>query len=126
MLGVRAIQEAFAPGHHLCAGTGADVGALHGTRCEPVLGNHIYDNMEDLSRVCVSALRAVYKWQVSVLSASVLTAIEDGMGQAKFRLPRVLVRSHAFLGGCTDPPCMSRASGRTVHATSERSPTVTS
>ena len=31
-----------------------------------------------------------------MLSSSVLTVIEDGMDQAKFRVPRVLARSHAF------------------------------
>ena len=35
-------------------------------------------------------------WQASALASSVLSVIEDGMDQAKFRVPRVLVRSHAF------------------------------
>ena len=35
-------------------------------------------------------------WQASALASSVLSVIEDGMDQAKFRVPRVLTRSHAF------------------------------
>ena len=60
------------------------------------LDRQVYENMQDLSRSCLSALRQGYMWQASVLASSVLSVIEDGMDQAKFRVPRVLVRSHAF------------------------------
>ena len=35
-------------------------------------------------------------WQALALSTSVLTGIVDGLGQAKFHVPRLLVHSHAF------------------------------
>ena len=76
--------------------------------------------MQDLARSCVSAMREGYKWQASSLSTSVLTVIADGTDQAKFRVPRQLVRSHAF-DRLLRPPCMSKASGHTVQATSQQS-----
>ena len=60
------------------------------------LDRQVYENRQDLSRSCLSALREGYMWQATTLASSVLTVIEDGMDQAKFRVPRVLVRSHAF------------------------------
>ena len=60
------------------------------------LDRQVYENMQDLSRSCFSALREGYMWQASALASSVLSVIEDGMDQAKFRVPRVLTRSHAF------------------------------
>ena len=60
------------------------------------LDRQVYENMQDLSRSCFSALRQGYMWQASALASSVLSVIEDGMDQAKFRVPRVLTRSHAF------------------------------
>ena len=60
------------------------------------LDRQVYENMQELSRSCFSALTQGYMWQASALASSVLSVIEDGMDQAKFRVPRVLVRSHAF------------------------------
>ena len=44
--------------------------------------------------VCSASRRAHV--DVSVLSTSVVAVIADGMGQAKFKVPRRLVQSHAF------------------------------
>ena len=56
------------------------------------LDRQVYENMQDLSRSCFSALRQGSMWQASAIASSVLSVIEDGMDQAKFRVPRVLVR----------------------------------
>ncbi len=60
------------------------------------LDRQVYENMQDLSRTCLQHLRDGHRWAAGVLSTSVLTVILDGMDQAKFRVPRKLVRSHAF------------------------------
>ena len=63
---------------------------------EQWLDRQVYENMQDLARSCLSAWRDGYRWQASALSSSALTVIADGMDQAKFRVPRQLVHSHAF------------------------------
>ena len=44
----------------------------------------------------MGALNEGYRFQATALGSPVLTINADGMDQAKFRVPRVLVRSHAF------------------------------
>ena len=39
------------------------------------LDRQVYENLQDLSRSCLSALRAGYRWQASVLGSSVLWAV---------------------------------------------------
>ena len=56
----------------------------------------IYENMQDLSRTCMLRLQEGNLWLALTISTSVLTVIVDGMDQAKLRVPRLLVHSHAF------------------------------
>ena len=51
------------------------------------LDRQVYENLQDLSRSCLSAPREGNGWQAPVLISSILTVIEDGMDQAKFRVP---------------------------------------
>ena len=63
---------------------------------EQWLDRQVYDNVQDLSNSMFAQLREGNMWTVSVLSSSVVAVIADGMGQAKFKVPRRLVQSHAF------------------------------
>jgi hypothetical protein len=57
------------------------------------LDRQVLDHMKDMSEVCMSCLAKGIPLPVT---SSVLTFIVDGMDQAKFRVPRQKVRSHAF------------------------------
>ncbi len=57
------------------------------------LDRQVLDHMRDLSETCMSCLS---EGRALPATSSVLTMVVDGMDQAKFRLPRQKVRSHAF------------------------------
>ena len=63
---------------------------------EQWLDRQVYDNVQDMSRSMFQCIREGRMLAASNLSTSVVAVIADGMDQAKFKVPRRLVQSHAF------------------------------
>ena len=63
---------------------------------EQWLDRQVYDHFQEMSMSCAHALHEGHRWASTMLSASVLCIAVDGMDQAKFRVPRKLVLTHAF------------------------------
>ena len=60
------------------------------------LDRQVADHMRDMSESCCRGLANGHFVASLAVSSSVLTICVDGMDQAKFRIPRQKVRSHAF------------------------------
>lgn len=60
------------------------------------LDRQVHDRMRDMSETCMANIASKNMIAALAPTSSVLTMIVDGIDQAKFRMPRQKVRSHAF------------------------------
>ena len=63
---------------------------------EQWLDRQVYDHFQEMSMGCSHALQEGHRWASTMLSTSMLCIAVDGMDQAKFRVPRKLIITHAF------------------------------